>query len=180
MEQEMVFNQQFSVINEEGNEIKFDYFMFHETPVINYNKRGHSFCTNFKNQVFTSKDRPDFSNMGLVFLCTSNDLVLDWCSLYHELGHVLNNHPFTSEGRLDRVEIGVVSPYELEADKNVLENMGRQKTEYWLNSLVSFLTREIDLREEVKKEGHLNSTGEKILQRFYLSREEVYLRIKYL
>jgi hypothetical protein len=118
--------------------------------------------------------------MGLVFLCTSNDLVLDWCSLYHELGHVLNNHPFSSEGRLDRVKIGVVSPYELEADKNVLENMGRQKTEYWLNSLVSFLTREIDLREEVKKEGHLNSTGEKILQRFYLSREEVYLRIKYL
>ncbi|MWV44846.1 hypothetical protein GRF59_14590 [Paenibacillus sp. HJL G12] len=180
MVQEMVFNQQFSIVNEEGNEIKFDYFLFKETPVINYSKRGHSFCTNFENQGYTSKDRPDFATKGLVFLCTSNNLVLDWCSLYHELGHVINNHPFTSEGRLDRVKIGLVSPYEMEADKNVLGNMGRKNTECWLNSLESRLTKEIILREDARQQGWLNKDGEKLLNHLKLSREEILLRIEYL
>jgi hypothetical protein len=180
MEQDMIFETQFSVIGKEGKEIVFDYFLFEETPIIRYNKRGHSFCTNFENQNWKSIDGPDFSNKGLVFLCTSNELTLDWCSLFHEMGHIINDNPFTSQGRLDKVEFGVVSTYELEADRNVLKNMGRQKTEYWLTYLASRLSKEIDLKEDARNQGNLKPIGEHFLKRSYLSREEVYLRIKYL
>ncbi|MGM1044769.1 MAG: hypothetical protein ACQEXX_01345 [Bacillota bacterium] len=180
MEQEMVFDKQFSVTTKEGNQIKFDYFIFEDTPVISYDKWEHSFCTNFENQSWTSNDRPDFSNKGLIFIISAKDPLLDWCSLYHELGHVVNNHPFKSKGRLDKVKDGVVSPYEIEADQHVLRNMGREKTIIWLESIINFLTNEIELREQAKAAGHLQEAGLWGLERYYLSRDEVKLRIKYL
>jgi hypothetical protein len=180
MEKEMVYDQEFSIITKDGVEERLNYFIFDDTPIISYNKWESSFYTNFEMQGWTSKDRPDFSDKGLVFIVSKNDPMLDWCAMYHELGHVINNHQLGSTGRLDKVTDGVVSPYELEADQHVLMNMGRKKTLIWLESLMEYYTRETKLREQAKEDGYLQEKGLLGLKKLYLGREEVKLRIKYL
>lgn len=180
MERAIVFDNTFTVVSESGEEITFEYFLYEGIPVIKYNNKGFSFCTDFKRQGWTSKDTPDFEKKSLIFLCCTDDPIFDWCSIYHELGHIINNHQFDGKGRLDRVKEGVVIPYELEADQNVLKKMGREKTELWLESLISKLTKEIEMRELAKREGWLKPQGEKLLDHFLLGRDEIILRLKYL
>ncbi|OAB32708.1 hypothetical protein PMSD_17210 [Paenibacillus macquariensis subsp. defensor] len=180
MEKEMVFDQEFTIINKKGNEVRFNYFMFEDTPVISYSNYECSFYTKFEYQGWSSKDKPDFANKGLICIVSVNDPLLDWCSLYHELGHVVNNHLLGSTGRSDKVSEGVVSPYELEADQHVLKYVGREKTLIWLESLIEYFAREIKLREQAKEDGYLQEKGLLGLEKLYLGREEVELRIKYL
>ncbi|WP_063562936.1 hypothetical protein [Paenibacillus sp. O199] len=180
MEREMVFDQKFSIVTKDGNEETFNFFMFEDTPIITYKKWEHSFYTNFEAQGWTSKDRPDFANKGLVFIISVNNTMLDWCALYHELGHVKNKHPLGLKGRLEKVTEGIVSPYELEADQYVLKNMGREKTTVWLESLIMYLTDEINKREIYKESGYLQEAGLKGLEMYYVSLKEVQLRMNYL
>ncbi|QDA29714.1 hypothetical protein [Paenibacillus polymyxa] len=180
MEAEIVFNKRMSIVFANGREQTLDYFLSNDIPVIKYNSRGYSFCSSFRELGWTTEKEIISEDKKVIFLYYTENNLYNWCSVYHELGHITNNHPLSSDGRLDGIREGIVSVYELEADKNVFKNMGREKTEMWLNHLASRLSKEIELREYAKTEGRLNSQGEKILERFYLSKEEILLRIKYL
>lgn len=53
MERAIVFDNTFFVITDLEAELTFEYFLHEDTPVIKYDQKGHSFCTDFKQQGWT-------------------------------------------------------------------------------------------------------------------------------
>lgn len=100
--------------------------------------------------------------------------------MYHELGHVLLDHPLTNEGRLDGISKDIVSKYELEADNFAVFKMGKESVINWLEDLINRISFEIDLREDAKRNGRLNEQGDAGLKRCYLIKREVLLRIQHI
>lgn len=176
----MIFDNHFSVVWKNGSEEIFDYFLFEDIPVINYVGRSRSICGKLPIEGWEVYESSFPVGTPAIFLKLEEEDVINWCSVYHEMGHIQlghldEEHP---EDRLSGVDQGIVDRLELEADNFAVTKMGKENVIYWLEYLNNFLSRNIDMFEQHEASVGLNETGQYNLSRLKLSKKEVLLRIK--
>lgn len=161
-------------------EDRLQYFLIGGVPVINFSDFGRSICSTFKaikwipiDGVFSPDDKL------IIVRCTENQ-VFNWCSVYHEYGHIFYNHILDSRGRLAGIEQGIVSSIELEADHYAALKMGKVNMIKWLKSFIGSIDEQIKRILDDMKERDLPENGKILLKRLELNKKEVLLRIKHI
>lgn len=180
--EETIFNQSFNVVWFNGAQIKYEYFLLDGVPIIDYSGSERSVCGKIPLEKWSSYDGLFPNGTPAIFLNVGFDKEINWCTLYHELGHIKMGHldQEQHEERLIGIDKGIVSPDELEADGYTLKMMGKEKTLRWLNWLLDTTERKIYYFEfmERERESGLCEEEKQNLQVWRQSNKEVILRLK--
>lgn len=119
MRKNMVFQNPFSVIDENNEKYVFKFFYHQGIPIVDYNKKNAFFVQILKDKV------------GGLKICLS-------CNI-------------------GRVNEGIVSQAELEADQYAVHKMGKDAVLRWLNSMVEKIDKDVNNRETYQQEGFLKA-----------------------
>lgn len=178
----LIFNESFNVVWPSDKVEELNYFLLNDVPIIDYSKGSRSCCAKIPRPEWKHYDGLFPNDTPAIFLKLRSDDEINWCSLYHELGHIMLGHlDEERQGeRTSEVDRGIVSKEELEADAYACEMMGREKTIRWLNLLLDETKRKIDCLEylEQERENGLCEQEKENLNIFRRSNQEVTLRIK--
>lgn len=152
--QDFIFDKSFKVICHNDTEEKFNYFLLNSVPVIDYSRGSRSVCGKIPLTQWKHYDGLIPNGTPAIFLKMEQDHDLNWCSLYHELGHIELGHLDEEHHgeRLGGVEKEIVIRAELEADEYACKFVGKEKTIQWLASLLAMTEQKIYYFEFLKQE----------------------------
>ncbi|WP_339304331.1 hypothetical protein NST33_17910 [Paenibacillus sp. FSL L8-0435] len=178
---DLIFDESFKVIGHNGIEEKFNYFLLNNVPVIDYSRGLRSVCGKIPLTQWKHYDGLIPNGTPAIFLKVEQDHDLNFCSLYHELGHIELGHldEELHDERLDGVQIGIVIKAELEADAYASKFVGTEKIIKWLTFLLNMTQNKIYYFEfmEQKRETGLCEEEKEHLDIWKKSNQEIKLRI---